>query len=193
MHGLLNCLKHLKEGNVKKLIFTSSISSSECKSPYLASKAACEAICNSFRCSYNLDVQVLRLSNVYGPHSVHKSSVISKFIKNCLDCKPITIYGSGHQSRDFIHVDDVVSSIYEGTSGFISSGKLTSIKSIALMISDISNSLTGFRPRIIYENPISGEVTIPITRTDIVPSISIDEGLVTTFEWFSHNYGTKSK
>jgi UDP-glucose 4-epimerase len=189
--GILVCLHHLKFKNSNRLIFTSSVSSSESRSPYLASKSACESICKSYKDSYGLDILILRLSNVYGPYSLEKESVIAKFIKNCLNKLPIIIYGDGHQSRDFIHVDDVVRCLYEGIDGFISTGRLTSINSIANMISNISCELTGFRPRIIYENSINGEVKIPIPRTDICPSIKIDEGLVSTFEWFKENYATK--
>lgn len=193
INGILNCLNHVKEQKANKLIFTSSVSSSDCKSPYLASKMACEAICNSYKCSYNLDIKVLRLSNVYGPNSLLKESVIPKFIKNCLDKQPITIYGDGSQCRDFIHVDDVVRCIYEETDGYIATGRLTSIKSIANMISDISEKLIGYRPRIVYENAICGEVNKPIPRTDIWTTVKIDEGLVNTFEWFRHNYATSTK
>ena len=191
LNGLLECLTHLRNRYSNKLIFTSSVSSTESRSPYLASKSACESICKAYKDSYGLDILILRLSNVYGPHSMSKDSVIARFIKNCLDKVPLTIYGDGFQSRDFIHVDDVVDCIYREVDGFISTGRLTSIKSIANMISEISFDLTGYRPTIIYENRLNGEVTTPVPRTDICPSISINEGLVTTFEWFVRNYGTK--
>lgn len=193
IHSTLNCLNRLREGLVKSLIFTSSASSSKCFSPYLASKAACESLCTSFACSYFLNIRVLKLSNVYGPYSIHKESVIPKFIKNCLDNEPLTIYGSGNQSRDFIHVDDVVKAIYNGDQGFISSRKLYSIKLVAKMISDISHNLTGYYPRTTYENSIAGEVITPSTNSDIVPSVSLEEGLTTTFKWFMENYVSKSK
>lgn len=186
--GMLICLHHLMIKNSNKLIFTSSVSSTESKSPYLASKSACESICKAYKDSYGLDISVLRLSNVYGPHSQAKDSVIAKFIKNCLAKVPLVIYGDGLQCRDFIHVSDVVKCIYEGIDGFISTGRLTSIYSIANMISEISYKLTGYKPRIVHENTINGEVRIPIPRTDICPSINIDEGLVSTFEWFKEHY-----
>lgn len=186
--GMLNCLTHLKEGQIGKLIFTSSVSSSNSSSPYLASKKSCESLCKAYKDSYGLDIAVLRLSNVYGPYSLHKESVIHKFIKNCLRHERITIFGDGSQSRDFIYVDDVVKAIYNGQECFVGSGQLTSIKSIAEMISDISLQLIGYCPRVVYENAISGEVKTPIPRTDIYTHTKIDEGLVRTFEWFKENY-----
>ena len=64
-------------------------------SPYDASKLACEAYCSAFAESYGLKTVSLRFANAYGPYSTHKSSVISKFITNVLQNRPLTIYGEG--------------------------------------------------------------------------------------------------
>jgi len=188
VYGILNVLESSRKVSKSKVIFTSSASSEKCLSPYLASKAACESICESYKCSYGLDIKVLKLSNVYGPHSLHKESVIPKFIRAALNHEDLTIYGDGNQRRDFIHVDDVVSAILNGYEGFIATGSLTSIRSIAFMISDISEALTHFKPKINYIDSISGEVRIPHARTDIKNKVCIDEGLIQTFGWFKENY-----
>jgi UDP-glucose 4-epimerase len=182
--GILNCLDAVLNYQSEELLFTSSASADLPKSPYLASKLACEAICRAYIESFDLKVKILRLSNVYGPHSDHKESVIARFIRNCIADRPLTIYGDGSQLRDFIYVDDVVNAIYKGKSGHIATGKLTSIKSIALMIKDISQKLIGKSPLITFEQPIQGEVAKPYPRTDIKTSVSIDEGLIKTFEWY---------
>lgn len=53
----------------------------------------------------------LRFTNVYGPGSNTKASVIAKFIKLILKDQPIEIYGDGSQTRDFIYVEDLVEAI----------------------------------------------------------------------------------
>jgi len=84
---------------------------SELQSPYSASKLACEEFCTTYRQTFGVKVNVLRLSNVYGPHSIHKTSVIAKFIKQCINRKDLEIFGDGMQTRDFVHVDDVIDTI----------------------------------------------------------------------------------
>jgi len=189
--GLLNCIELLQKGNFKTLIFTSSASSHLSSSPYLASKAACEAICKAYSTSFGLDIRVLNLSNVYGPNATHKESIVAKLIKNCIDKVPLTIYGSGLQSRDFIHVDDVIEAIYKGKSGYIATGKLTTINTLVSKLLDISSVLLGYCPRINHENPILGEVLTPDVRSDLDHTIGIDKGLVSTFMWFKDNYASK--
>ena len=51
---------------------------------------------------------VLRFGNVYGPGSIHKQSIIAKFIKRAMNGEVIEIYGDGAQTRDFIFIDDLV-------------------------------------------------------------------------------------
>ena len=81
-------------------------------SPYGASKLAGEAYCSAFSASYDLKTVALRFSNVYGPKSYAKGSVIPLFIKQILNSKAIAIYGEGKQTRDFIHVKDICNAIY---------------------------------------------------------------------------------
>ena len=188
INGLLNCIDLVRTEKFNTLIFTSSASSALSASPYLASKLAGEAICKAYSTSYNLDIKVLKLSSVYGPHSLNKNSVIASFIKRCLNKCSLLIYGDGSQSRDFIYVDDVVDSIISGKSGYICSGKLTTIKHLAETIRDLSKSLLNFTPIIHYEQFIPGEVKCPELHCDITPNVSLEDGLHRTFKWFMENY-----
>lgn len=189
--GLLNCIDLLQRGLFKRLIFVSSASSAMASSPYLASKLTCEAICNAYVKSFGLDIKVLKLSSVYGPYSSHKESIVASFIKKSINGEPLVIFGNGEQSRDFIFVDDVVDAIVEGKSGHITSGKLTSIKTLTNKIRSISSVLLGHEPRIVYENAIKGEVVTPKIRTDIIVKADFDRSLVSTFKWFKENYVSK--
>jgi len=80
-------------------------------SPYGASKLACEAYCLAYQGSWGLGTVVLRFSNVYGPFSLHKNSVVAKFFKDILNEGQITLDGDGGQTRDFIYVEDLCRAI----------------------------------------------------------------------------------
>jgi UDP-glucose 4-epimerase len=79
-------------------------------SPYAASKVAAEVYLNSFRHLYGLDCAHIAPANVYGPRQdPHgEAGVVAIFCARLLDGAPITIYGDGEQTRDYVFVDDVV-------------------------------------------------------------------------------------
>ena len=188
--GIVKCLHYAKRLG-SHFIFTSSMGAPSSLSPYTASKLAGEAFCTAYRESYGLDTTVLRLSNVYGPFSKHKESVVAKFIKLCLDSKPIEIFGNGMQTRDFVHVDDVVRTIIRCSKAKmlnVSSGKATTILDLAEMIRSLSAELTGFTPEIVWRNAIKGEIGEVKPKTNIRPKISLEEGLRSTFKWYMEHY-----
>lgn len=76
-------------------------------SVYGATKTAAEAFCSAVSESYGLNAVSLRFSNCYGPYSDHKQSAAHKFVRKALRDEPITIFGDGSQTRDFIYVDDI--------------------------------------------------------------------------------------
>lgn len=80
-------------------------------SPYGASKLAAEGYCSAFWGSYGLKTVSLRFTNVYGPYSYHKGSVIAKFFRKILRSEEITIFGDGEQTRDFVYVGDLCEAI----------------------------------------------------------------------------------
>lgn len=80
-------------------------------SPYGAAKLAGELYCQAFTHSYALEAVVLRYFNVFGARqdpSSHYAAVIPKFITALLQGERPTIYGDGMQTRDFVHVANVV-------------------------------------------------------------------------------------
>lgn len=167
--------------NKARFVFASSCGASNPANSYAASKLACEALCTAYRKSYGMDISVLRLANVYGPHSLHKSSVIAKFINNILDNKPLQIFGDGHQVRDFIYVEDVCKAIYECFHEYeeIATGRLTSINNLIDLLS---------YDKVEYSDPVQGEVTKPETSTWSKCEYSLKEGLELTMNWFKENY-----
>ncbi|MDF0599281.1 GDP-mannose 4,6-dehydratase [Psychromarinibacter sp. C21-152] len=80
-------------------------------SPYGASKLAGEGYCSAYYHCFGVETVVLRFGNVYGEGSGHKQSVVAKFIKQALAGERLEIYGDGTQTRDFIHISDLIDAI----------------------------------------------------------------------------------
>jgi UDP-glucose 4-epimerase len=122
--GTLNYLESARINNVQRFVFASSgAPAGEVEppiheelpphpaSPYGASKLAGEGYCSAYKKSFGIDTVALRFGNVYGPGSLHKSSVVAKFIKSALEGRPMEIFGDGTQTRDFIFIDDLVQAV----------------------------------------------------------------------------------
>jgi UDP-glucose 4-epimerase len=125
VNGTVNLLEACRRKGVGRFIFASSNAAvgqqkppiDELKvpqpiSPYGASKLAGEALCSAYYYSFDLNTICLRFANCYGPYSEHKTGVITRFVDWAKQGKPLTIYGDGNQTRDFVHVDDVCKAIH---------------------------------------------------------------------------------
>lgn len=124
VNGTLNLLETSLNSSVEYFVFVSScavygeaehlpISEEEPTkplSPYAESKLEAEHQCKMFYDKHGLKTTILRPFNVYGPRmrSDQYGGVIAKFIEHLQSGKPPIIYGDGTQTRDFIHVQDVV-------------------------------------------------------------------------------------
>lgn len=123
--GTLNVLLNARDEGVRRLVFASSSSiygdapgfprvesaAPMPLAPYAVSKLAAEQYCRVFSTVYGLATVSLRYFNVFGrrqdPASQY-SAVIPRFMSAMRDGRPPTIYGTGGQSRDFTHIDNVV-------------------------------------------------------------------------------------
>ena len=66
-------------------------------------------MCHDYRKQFKLDAKIVRIFNTYGPNMAPDDGrVVSNFIIQALDGKPLTVYGSGRQTRSFQYVDDLV-------------------------------------------------------------------------------------
>ncbi|MEF8832801.1 MAG: NAD-dependent epimerase/dehydratase family protein, partial [Candidatus Thermoplasmatota archaeon] len=123
--GTINLLEEAVEKGIERFIVASSAAPlgeqempiheekvPQPLAPYGASKLACEGYCSAFSGSHSLTTVALRFSNVYGPKSWHKGSVVAKFIKQILEGETPIIYGDGGQTRDFIHTKDIAQALY---------------------------------------------------------------------------------
>ena len=125
--GTFNMLYAAIKHNVKKFVFASSTAVyGDTKilpihenialhpiSPYAASKVAGEAYCSAFESCFGLETIVLRFFNIYGLRSENSpySGVITKFLQKIIKGEALTIDGDGEQTRDFIHVSDIVKAV----------------------------------------------------------------------------------
>jgi len=82
------------------------------RSCYDEGKRAAEALCYDYLHKYDVDVRLVRIFNTYGPHmDQNDGRVISNFIVQALQGKPLTIYGDGSQTRSFCYADDLINGI----------------------------------------------------------------------------------
>lgn len=75
------------------------------RNPYAASKAGGDRLAYSYHATYGLPVVVTRCSNNYGPYQ-YPEKLIPLFVTNALEKKPLPVYGTGRNVRDWIHVED---------------------------------------------------------------------------------------
>jgi UDP-glucose 4-epimerase len=210
INGTLNVLVAARDNYVKKVVFASScaIYGNPLKrpikesaipdplTPYALSKLVGEYYCQVFNKIYNLSTVSLRYFNVYGLHqdpAGDYAAVIPKFINQIFDSRPPPIYGDGKQTRDFIFVADVVRAnilaVERDVTGVfnIASGRQTSINDLANGIIEIAEK--NIKP--VYHAPRPGDIKYSLADISKIknhgyePKITLEEGLRTTFEWFS--------
>jgi nucleoside-diphosphate-sugar epimerase len=212
--GTLNLLQACVDSDVERFVFASSCAiygdsdilpikedfPIKPLSPYAIDKYACEEYARIFSETYGLETVGLRYFNVYGPRQKvgSYSGVISVFVNCFLDNKSPTVFGDGNQSRDFVHVKDVVNAnllalAKENISGEvfnISSGKRISINSIIKIIKKVMNK----KSEVFYAEPRSGDIEHSFAniekaqnRLGYNPSVNFEEGLREVVNWYSTN------
>ncbi|MFA5331420.1 MAG: SDR family oxidoreductase [Methanoregula sp.] len=215
LSGTLNVLVAARDAGVKKVVFASSAAvygndpalpkqeemKTETLSPYAVTKRAGEYYCSVFSQLYGVRCTALRYFNVFGPRqdpSSPYSGVITKFITNTLNNRPLTIFGDGTQTRDFVYVKDVVQANVramdsEATGIFnVACGKKINLLELAEMIREI----TGISVPVTFGPPASGDVhdsLADIGRAETMlgysPAFTVRSGLEATVAWFREGAG----
>lgn len=165
-------------------------------SPYGASKLAVEGYCSAYAGSYGMRCASLRFSNVYGPRSWRKGSVVALFIRRILRGEPLVIYGDGSQTRDYVHARDLADGIIaalesEATGVFqLGTGVPTALNDLVALLREISG-----RDIAVEHRPVrAGEVVhswCDIARArgrlGYSPPTELCEGIEETWRWFVDN------
>ena len=207
--GTLNVLEAAASAGAKKLCFSTSAAIygdnpevpkretmfPEPKSPYAVTKLDGEYYCAMFAAEKKLSTVALRYFNVFGPRQDPNSAyaaAVPIFIAKAVAGEPLTIFGDGGQTRDFIYVKDIVAanvfmaeSEFEGVYNVAYGGK-TSINSLAEKIVEITNSDS----EIVYAPERAGDVRHSTASVDKLlatgfrPSSDFQAGLEKTVEFF---------
>lgn len=165
-------------------------------SPYGASKLCAEAYCSAFAGSYGMKTVSLRFSNVFGPRSYHKGSVVAHFFKQILNGRPLVVYGDGEQTRDFVYSQDICEGIVAalslekgGNAYQLGTGVETSVNTLLDKMKQCVGD--GYPFEVIYHPSRQGEILrnyadISLARHDLgyAPKTSLEEGLDKTWAWF---------
>jgi UDP-glucose 4-epimerase len=214
--GSLHLFEILKNNQECKLIFASSggavygipksvpigeTHETNPVSPYGVSKLAIEKYLFSFHAQHNLDYQILRLSNPYGPEQLNLrgQGLIPTIIECGLTGQALTIWGDGTTERDYLFIDDAVDAFvkalaYKGSERVfnIGSGKGTSILNLISQIEDLLNKNVNLnfepsRP----SDPLVNVLEVALAKQILgwVPYTPLSEGLQKTVAWNRQRLG----
>jgi len=209
--GTINIFKASIDAKVKRVIFASSSSVyGEQKelalredmapnpiSPYGLQKLTGEQFAKLFTNLYKMPIICLRFFNVFGPRIDFDSDyslVIGKFLRLRKEKKPLTIFGSGEQTRGFSYIDDVVeANIKAMRSERLKGGEVINIgseksHSVNYLAKIIGGQVKYLPPR--QGDPLHTQADLSLSKELLnwVPKISFEKGLEKTKKWFNKNF-----
>lgn len=206
--GTLNILEAARVTGVKKLVYSSSAGIfGELKtipikedhprdpdSPYGVSKLAAEKDCLAYMKLYDIPVVCLRYFNVFGVHQRFDAygNVIPIFADRILKGVPMTIFGDGEQTRDFVNAKDVAqanikSALSDATGVFnVGSGSRITINHLARLMEEVSGTSVGIkygpkRPSDVRDS--LADVSKASVAFGFAPSSDIEIGLREYMNW----------
>ncbi len=211
--GTLVLLDAARRAGVKRFIYAGSSSAYgdqptaakresdpvEPVSPYGAAKLAGEFYCRSFYHSFGLETVVLRYFNIYGPRQDPNgpyAAVIPRFVHAIVTGGQPVVFGDGTQSRDFVHVSDVVQANLlaaqcpeaPGRTFNVGSGRSTTLLELLETLGEIFQR--PIRPR--FDPPRPGDIHQSLADITLArqvlgyrPQVSLREGLESTARYFA--------
>ncbi len=215
--GTFNMLEAARHHGIKRFVFASSGAPAgevtppiheelppHPVSPYGASKLAGEGYCSAYFRTFGIETVALRFSNVYGPGSSHKTSVVAKFIKRALAGQPLEIYGDGTQTRDFIYIDDLIDALIlaatkngiGGETFQIATSRETTLDELTTILLDVLERSGVRRPQVKKTEPRLGDVKRNFSDTTKARRMlgwkcrwDLEKGLEKTVDWFLRKEG----
>jgi len=161
---------------------------------YDEGKRVAESLCIAYKEHSGVSIRIARIFNTYGPFmDVNDGRVVSNFCVQAISKKPLTIYGSGEQTRSFCYIDDLVTGLIllmdsklEVPVNLGNPDEFTMIE-LANKILEISGINSGY---VLNELPVDDPQrrcpNIDLARSKLgwSPSVPLSEGLIHTLEWF---------
>jgi len=183
--GFVNVIEAVKNHSVKRLVYASSAAiygnpvviplpenvEKTQLSPYGVEKQVNEQYAELYRYLYQVSSLGQRFFNVFGPRQDPKSpyaGVIALFVDRISEGKPLTIFGNGEQTRDFIYVGDVaranVAALEKTAEGAcnIATGEKTSLLDLVQVLSEI----TGKKSELSFDQPREGDIVHSLAVAD---------------------------
>lgn len=170
------------------------------RSCYDEGKRCAETLFMDYHNQNKVKIKIVRIFNTYGPR-MHPNDgrVVSNFIVQALQNKPITIYGNGSQTRSFQYVDDLVEGMIrmmntpDSITGPVNIGN--PVEFTIMELAEAIIKLTGSQSEIVYS---ALPVDDPIQRKPVIekafssldgwkPKVQLEEGLVRTIDYFKSN------
>ena len=178
--------------------YRGSVNTVGIRSCYDEGKRIAETLCADYQRMHNLNTRIIRIFNTYGPRMrCDDGRVVSNFIFQALQGKPLTIYGDGDQTRSFCFVDDLIkgmiklmdSEIYTPVN--IGNPHEFTIIELAGKIKKLINPNLSFIYKSLPEDdPLQRkpDISKAINNLNWCPEISLDEGIKLTIDWFKKEY-----
>ena len=179
----------------QKETYKGSVNSIGPRSCYVEGKRIAESLCLDYFRIHSTQVRIARIFNAYGPRmNSNDGRVISNFICQALNNKPLTIYGSGSQTRSFCFVSEIVDGLvllmnseYNKPVNLGNDSEEVSILELAKLITKKVNPyLQLHKCSLPNEDPMKRRPVIDLAKQILnwQPSINIDDGLNKTINYF---------
>jgi UDP-glucuronate decarboxylase len=164
------------------------------RSCYDEGKRIAETLCFDYQRRHGTEIRVMRIFNTYGPRMLPDDGrVVSNFIVQALQGKPLTLYGEGSQTRSFCYVDDLIAGMmalmngnHPGPINIGNPGEFT-IRQLAELVRDrIDPSLPLTTQPLPQDDPLQRQPVIDLARHELgwEPKVSLEEGLEPTIAYF---------
>ncbi|MFL5563462.1 MAG: GDP-mannose 4,6-dehydratase [Gemmatimonadaceae bacterium] len=173
------------------------------ESPYAIAKLSIEYYLAYYGRVHGMDSVAVRFGNVYGPRQdPHgEAGVVAIFCGRILDNRPLTVFGDGRQTRDYVYVGDVARSVWlAATRSLPQKGRLdarafnigTGVGTSVLEIASLLQEAAGTKTPIEFAPHRPGEqqesfVNVAKAKSELgwVPEVSLRDGLAKTYNWFA--------
>lgn len=184
-------------GDILPGIFADEDSPLQPSSPYSASKAGSDLLVRSYVRTYDFPALVTRSSNNYGPYQFPEK-FLPLMITNAVDGKPLPIYGDGRQQRDWLHVEDncrgLLAVLENGRVGEVYNiGGLDILENLTLaqrllrLLGKPETLLSYVKDRPGHDRRYALSCNKMERELGWKPSVTLDEGLRETVEWYKTN------